>query len=62
MKKVIFCLAITALCACNQKANPMEPIAGDTTEQAENKAVEDVLKNDSLKMIEKEKELLEKFK
>lgn len=40
----------------------MEPIAGDTTEQAENKAVEDVLKNDSLKMIEKEKELLEKFK
>lgn len=62
MKPFIYLITLTVLCACNNSNQKTETSHADTTSETENKNVETIIKNDSLKMMEKEKELLEKYK
>lgn len=65
MKKLIYFFAFIALSACSNSSQKVVESSADTSviaQEKENKNIETVIKNDSLKMIEKEKELLEKYK
>ncbi len=63
MKLFIGLLITLSLAACNNNASTThDEKLNDTLESKENQNVDEVIKSDSLKMIEKEKELLEKYK
>lgn len=50
------------ICACNNTNQKTVNTTTDSTFRDEDKNVDYIIKNDSLKMIEKEKELLKKYK